>query len=86
MTSMRAAYKATSNGISVYRTTRQFEVPESTLRDRKLMIIDQNASLGTSTLLTECEERDLADHINYMTTIGYGYSRGASHSCSHQYG
>ena len=65
MTSMRAAFKATSSEMIVYRAARHFDVLECTLRERTLGLIDQNALLGTSTLLTECEERDWADHINY---------------------
>ena len=75
MASMRAAFQATQNGMSVYRAARQFEVPECTLRDRTLGLIDENAKLGTPTLLSECEEKGLAEHIKYMASIGYGYTK-----------
>ena len=75
MASMRAAFQATQDGMSVYRAARQYEVPESTLRDRTLGLIDENAKLGTSTLLSESEEQGLAEHVNYMASIGYGYTK-----------
>ena len=75
MASMRAAFQATQNGMSVYRAARQYKVPESTLRDRTLGLIDENAKLGTSTLLSESEEQGLAEHVNYTASIGYGYTK-----------
>ena len=72
MASIRAAFQATQNGMSVYRAARQFEDPESTLRDCTLRLIEENAKLGAPTLLSDCEEQGLAEHIKYMASIGYG--------------
>ena len=75
MASMTAVFQATQNGTAVYRAARQFEVPESTLRDRTLGLIEENAKLGAPTLLSDCEKQGLAEHIKYMASTGYGYTK-----------
>ena len=64
---------ATRSGMIVYMAARQYNVPESTLRDRTRGNILVDATLGFDTIFKRSEERKLVDHINYMADIGYGY-------------
>jgi hypothetical protein len=43
---IRRAYDATTNGISVYRAARLFSVPESILRDRTRGLVNLNTVIG----------------------------------------
>lgn len=74
---MLNAYKAvTEGGLSVYRAARNFAVPESTLRDRTLGLVEPiNCKPGPERVFNETEEQDFFSHIKYMATIGYGYSK-----------
>ena len=72
---LRLAYEATLNGMSVYRASRAYRVPESTLRDRTRKNVAVDCFHGGETLLTHEEEKAFADHIQYMASIGYGYSK-----------
>jgi len=60
--------------MSVYRTARVYTVPESTLRDRTRHNVDLDCKPGPDRLFTYDEERKLADHIVFMSNIGYDYS------------
>jgi len=71
---LKRAFDATLGGMSVYRASRVYNVPESTLRDRTRQNVDINCKHGAETLFTCEEERKLADHIVFMANIGYGYS------------
>ena len=59
-----------------------FGVPESTLRDRTLglqPVPDTTTGYvtnpGPSPTFRKIEENQLFNHVNYMSKIGYGYSR-----------
>ena len=73
----RAYEDVKERGMSVYRAARECGIPESTLRDRHLGIqsVDSLPSHGSAPLLSRKEEKSLVDHIEYMSHIGYGYSR-----------
>ncbi|KAH3792421.1 hypothetical protein DPMN_145917 [Dreissena polymorpha] len=66
---LKRAFDATLGGMSVYRASRAYNVPESTFRDRTRQNVDITCKHGA-----EKEERKLADHIVFMANIGYGYS------------
>ena len=67
---LQNAYKALQEeGMSVYRAARNYGVPESTLR----LVSVTGKSLNF--LFDEDTEKKLVDHIKYMASIGYGYSR-----------
>jgi len=68
------AYQATLSGMSVYRASRQYGVPESTLRDRTRHNVATDCRLGGAMLFTMLEEKNLVDHIVYMARVGYGYT------------
>ena len=72
---LQRAFDATARGMSVYRASREFCVPESTLRDRTRGNITLNTKVGVGTLFTESEENLLVDHVKYMASIGYGYDK-----------
>ncbi|XP_060608620.1 uncharacterized protein LOC132760626 [Ruditapes philippinarum] len=73
--SLKRAYAGcVSNGMSVYRASRVYHVPESTLRDRTRHNVTLEARPGPETLLSSLEEDKLAQHIKYMASIGYGYT------------
>ena len=60
--------------MSVYRASRNYGVPESTLRDRTLGLVSATAK-SLNFLFDEDTEKKLVEHIQYMASIGYGYSR-----------
>ena len=70
---LRRAFDATRSGMSVYMAARQYNVPESTLRDITRGNISVEATIGFDTIFNRSEERKLVDHITYMADIGYGY-------------
>ena len=72
---MQRAHEAIVKGMSVYRAARQYNVPESTLRDRTRGNVDIEAKVGQDTIFTKDEEKDFVNHMTYMASIGYGYSK-----------
>ena len=74
MTGQRA-FDATAREMSVYRASREFTLPESTLRDRTRENVSLDTKVGVETLFTESEEKQLVDHVKYMASIGYGYNK-----------
>ena len=76
-TNLRRAFDATRSGMSVYMATRQYNVPESTLRDKTRGNILVDATIGFDTIFNTSEERKLANHITYTADIGYGYSKSS---------
>ncbi|XP_053400532.1 jerky protein homolog-like [Mercenaria mercenaria] len=76
------AYKdVVSSGMSVYKAARLYGIPESTLRDRTLGLQpvtgekENLPSSGPPPTFTAQEEQKLVEHISYMASIGYGYTR-----------
>ena len=71
------AYQAViKETISANRAAIRYGVPVTTLKDR----ISGRISLSTTSggqypLLSKSEEKDIADHVHYMASVGYGYSR-----------
>ena len=58
----------------VYRAAREYGVPESTLRDRTLGLVDaDNCISGSKRTFAVDEEHELAEDIKYMASMGYGY-------------
>lgn len=60
--------------MSVYRAARNFNIPESTLRDRTCGKVVLDAKPGFCNLFSEAEELKLVEHIKYMNDIGKGYN------------
>ena len=50
---------------------RQYNVPESALRDRTRGSISVDATIGFDAIFNRSEEQKLVDHITYMADIGY---------------
>ena len=71
------AFEATKTGMSVYRASRLYSVPESTLRDRTRGYVSLDGRSGPERLFSHEEEKQLTQHITYMGDIGYGYSKGS---------
>ncbi|WAR25275.1 hypothetical protein MAR_010979 [Mya arenaria] len=63
--------------MSVYKASRVYGVPESTLRDRTLGLQPTGdlPYVGPGPLFSKNEESQLVEHVAYMTRIVYGYSR-----------
>ncbi|XP_052268555.1 uncharacterized protein LOC127869937 [Dreissena polymorpha] len=72
---LQRAYEATLGGVSAYRASRMFAVPETTLRDRIKGRVDVEAKVGHETIFTIEEEKKLYDHVTYMAEIGFGYTK-----------
>ena len=73
------AYQAViEDKISENRAAVRYGVPVTTLKD----MISGRISLSTRSggqypLLSKSEEKDIVDHLQYMASVGYGYSRMA---------
>ena len=71
------AYQAViKKKISANRAAISYGVPVTTLKDR----ISGRISLSTTSggqypLLSKSEEKDIVDHVHYMASVGYGYSK-----------
>ena len=76
-TNLCRAFNATRSGMSVYMATRQYNVPDFTLRDRKMGNVSVDATIGFDIIFNRSEERKLVDHITYMADIGYGYKKSS---------
>ena len=61
-TNLRRAFDATRCGMSVYMAARQYNVPESTPRDRTRESISVDATIGFDTIFNRSEEWKLVDH------------------------
>lgn len=78
---LQRAYKdVPDNGISVYHAARLYGVPESTLRDCTISVQPvledgKLPSCGDQPVFFAEEEKQLVNHLAYMSFIGYGYTR-----------
>ena len=63
-------FDATARGMSVYRASREFCVPESTLRDRQRGNITLGTKVGVETLVAESEEKLLATGLSAVCDCG----------------
>ena len=87
----RQAYKAYSpskltdayfhvhdQGSTVAKAARKFSIPEQTPRDRILGHVSvDNVKSGPPPVFNLDQEANLVDHIKYMASVGYGYTRAA---------
>jgi hypothetical protein len=61
-------------GMSVYAAARNYGVQETTLRDRTLghvSVTEKTASF----VFNDSTEKEIVDHVKYMSSIDYGYSK-----------
>ena len=72
---LQRAYEATSKGMSAYRASRLYGVPETTIKDRRSGKVEAGANPGPMKLFSSEEEQRLAEHIKHMASIGYGYTK-----------
>ena len=70
------AYEATKSVLSVYRASRLYNVPESTLHDWTRGKQPSDIHLDPERIFPHKEEQNMVEHIAYMSGIGYGYSNG----------
>ena len=56
----------------MYRASRDYSVPESTLRDRTRGVVDLDVMIGFDRSFS-VEEEKLVGHVSYMAEIGYAY-------------
>ncbi|KAJ8318132.1 hypothetical protein KUTeg_003223 [Tegillarca granosa] len=61
--------------MSVYKASRQYGVPESTLRDCTRGNVSLDANPGPDRLFSYEEEKELVEHLKYTASIGYGYTK-----------
>ena len=60
----------------VARAAAQFNVPETTLRQRALGSVDPETTVsGPAPVLSQEEEAVFVDHLKFMASVGYGYTR-----------
>ena len=65
-----------AENISASRAAQNFGVPVSTLKDSLNGKIPITVTVpGRQPMFSKSEEQDIVHHIQYMATIGYGYSR-----------
>lgn len=68
------AFNAVEKGMSVYAAARNYGVPETTLRDRTLGHVSVTGKTD-SFVFNDSTEKEIVDHVKYMSSIGYGYSK-----------
>ena len=69
---LQRAFEATQRGVSVYRASRDYSVPESKLRDRTRGLVDLDVKIGFDRIFSAQEEEKLVGHVSYMAEIRYG--------------
>ena len=72
--SLLNAFNAVEKGMSVYAAARNYGVQETTLRDRTLghvSVTEKTASF----VFNDSTEKEIVDHVKYMSSIDYGYSK-----------
>ena len=69
---LQRAFEATQRGVSVYKASRDYSVPESTLRDRTRGLVDLDVKIGFDRIFSAEEEEKLVGHVSYMAEIRYG--------------
>ena len=81
-----ASQAVLEQGHSVRGAEKLYNAPYTTLSDsvNGRVPIDSTKP-GPSPVLSQLEERKLVDHIMYMSSIGYGYSRGDVMSIAGEY-
>ena len=62
-------------GISIVKAANVYGIPKSTLVDRLVGRVKLIAHSGPEHLFPRNEEKKLAEHLQYMASLGYGYSR-----------
>ena len=74
---MTSAYiKLKEGGGSIRKTAREYGIPEATLRNRTTGFVDSEAvRSGPSPMFSQEEEARIANHLKFMASVGYGYSR-----------
>ena len=60
--------------MSVNAAARNYGVPETTLRDRTLGHVSVTGKTA-SFVFHDSTEKEIVDHVKYMSSIGYGYSK-----------
>ena len=71
---LESAFIAINNGSSVYKASREYNIPETTLRDKR----DQKYSghiAGRKTVLSKSEETKIVDWIHYLGKHGFPVSK-----------
>lgn len=71
---LKSALKATKNGSSIRKAGKEFEIPQSTLRD-KLKIADNGGlvpALGRKVIFTPEQEKEISNLVIKLTNLFYG--------------
>ena len=69
------AMKAVENGMSMYRAARVYNVPRTTLQDRKLRSVVNSVRPGAQPYLTKDEETKLAEYVIECASVGHRKTR-----------
>ena len=72
---MERAIAMVQSGASIYQAARDHNVPRTTLWDRISGRVEHKTNPGPRRYLNETEEKEFADFLIQISTIGYGKSR-----------
>ena len=67
--------KLVREGTSIYKASELTGVPQSTIGDRFIGRVAEDAKMGCPSMFSEEEEQKLIDHVKFMSKLGYSYSR-----------
>ncbi|XP_046582152.1 uncharacterized protein LOC124289604 [Haliotis rubra] len=82
----RAYLAVVEDNMPVKTAARKFSVPETTLRDRaRGRIHPETLKSGTEPILSLEEESRLVEHLKFMSSVGYGYTRVEVTTLASQY-
>lgn len=73
---LEKALLAVQNGMSMYRASKQFEIPKTTLRNRKIGKYQIDQPRGPHTILPAETEKLLVQWVLQMSSRGFPVSKG----------
>ena len=72
---MKSALDAISKGSKIKTAARNFNVPESTIRDRLKLGEDYNPPMGRKATFTQEKEKEMCEYISIMAKKFYGITQ-----------
>lgn len=71
---IKAALNCIQERTSIRKAAKQYNIPESTLRDKMKTPMNLNPALGRKPTFNELQEQEIAEHVIRLANLFYGLS------------